>query len=67
MGAIRVAAVAALLGAVACGQSCGSVDLSGASGALTVSPAMSFDAAFTIECWAKLTNTTNAPLPFFSE
>ena len=63
----RVAAVALLLCCVADGQSCGSVDMSGSSGALTVSPPLSFNGAFTIECWAKLLYTGNNPYLFSLE
>ena len=54
MGTIRVAAVALLLCAVARSQSCGSINFSGSSGGLTVSP-NSFDGDFTVEWWGKLT------------
>ena len=60
MGATRVAAFALLLCAVARGQSCGSIDLSGSSASLAVSPPMKFEGDFTVECWAKLTTIGNS-------
>ena len=61
MGAIRCAAVALLLCAVARSQSCGSIDFSGSSGPLEVSQPMSFAGDFTIECWA---TTADVGVPF---
>lgn len=60
MGLLRVPAVALLLCAVARGQSCGSIALSGGwpaspTSLLTVSPSLSFGGNFTIELWAKIT------------
>ena len=66
MGAIllRAPAVALLFCALARGQSCGSIAFSGSSSGITVTP-MSFEADFTIECWAKASDFTNDPELFF--